>query len=253
MKIGIVMLATNSYFVLGIRFIRRFMHFYRGNSEIKFLFFSNYSHVNYVSEHYDIEHIFVTNDNWTQGTNLKFKSILLLTNTDVSHIFFFDADTSINQEFTEEWFLGDSVTGQHYNDDSLPLRRKEGFESNENSTAFIPYNSPYPYMYYYGAFFGGIKEFVLKLCCELCKYQDADTYNGITTIFNDESYLNKYFHFNPPSRIVKKEDFKFVVSAKGGIQFSIEDTEHLKCLKECLLTFKYNLIDLIDGKMEVSE
>ena len=38
-KIGIVIIATNSYFVLGIRFIKKFMHHYKGSQKITFYFF----------------------------------------------------------------------------------------------------------------------------------------------------------------------------------------------------------------------
>ena len=37
-KIGIVILATNAYFVLGVRFIKKFMHHYKGDSKITFYF-----------------------------------------------------------------------------------------------------------------------------------------------------------------------------------------------------------------------
>ena len=39
-KIGIVVLATNAYFVLGVKFIKRFHHFHKDNNKIKFYFFS---------------------------------------------------------------------------------------------------------------------------------------------------------------------------------------------------------------------
>ena len=40
-RIGIVIIATNAYFVLGIRFIKKFMQHYKGNSEIKFYCFNS--------------------------------------------------------------------------------------------------------------------------------------------------------------------------------------------------------------------
>ena len=40
-KVGIVILATNSYFILGVNFIRKFMQYYKGECEIKFYFFSD--------------------------------------------------------------------------------------------------------------------------------------------------------------------------------------------------------------------
>ena len=41
MKIGIVILATNAYFALGVRFMKKFMQHYQGDAEIKFFFFSD--------------------------------------------------------------------------------------------------------------------------------------------------------------------------------------------------------------------
>ena len=33
---------------------------------------------------------------------------------DEEYLYYFDADTSINKDFTEEWFIGDLVGGEHY-------------------------------------------------------------------------------------------------------------------------------------------
>jgi hypothetical protein len=48
---------------------------------------------------------------------------------------------------------------------------------------------------------------------------------------NDESYINQYYHYNPPSLVVYLENYKFNVSDKGGILNTRNpnlDIEHLK-------------------------
>ena len=105
-KIGIVILCTNAYFVLGIRLVKRFMHFYKGNEEIIFYLFTDIDPKDYLPDNIKYEYIHTTNKSWTEGTNLKFVSILSLENMDVDFLFYFDADTNVDKDFTEEWFLG---------------------------------------------------------------------------------------------------------------------------------------------------
>ena len=54
-KIGIVILATNSYFVLGVRFIKKFMHHYKGESPVKFYFFSDEDPKPFLPDDYNVE------------------------------------------------------------------------------------------------------------------------------------------------------------------------------------------------------
>jgi len=39
--IGIVLLATNAYFILGLRFVKKFFHHYKGDKKLVFYFFSD--------------------------------------------------------------------------------------------------------------------------------------------------------------------------------------------------------------------
>jgi hypothetical protein len=118
MKIGRCVLATNAYFVLGIRFIKRFMRFYKGDKEIVFYLFTDTDPKDYLPEGINCEFIYTKNSGWVEGVNLKFSSILKLGSRGVDYLFFFDADTNIYRSFTEEWFLGESVAGQHFGDQS---------------------------------------------------------------------------------------------------------------------------------------
>lgn len=221
MKIGIIVLATNAYFPLGIRFVKRCHHFYSGEKEnLVFFFFSDKNPKDYIQDGVQVEYSYVSNTNWVDGTNLKFQVILSLKptiNEDVTHLFYFDADTNVNQPFTEEWMLGDMVGGQHYADQTW-MKEKKGFDRHPQSKAYVPYNTPLPQMYYYGAFFGGTTANMFSFCELMRSYQIADKAWGYEPGVNDESYINKEFHFNPPTHVVLCQNFQFAISDKGGIE-----------------------------------
>ena len=128
-NIGIVILATNSYFVLGVRFIKKFMHHYKGDSKITFYFFSNEDPKPYLSDDINIVYHHVVHKSWVDGTNDKFKSIIGLENCEADYLYYFDADTSVSKDFTEEWFIGDLVGGEHYGNRGW-LKDGAGFDKN---------------------------------------------------------------------------------------------------------------------------
>lgn len=254
MKIGIVILATHSYFCLGVRFIKRFMQFYSGKEEIKFFFFSDENPSEYLPEkrNYEVQYIHTTNTNWVEGTNLKFKSILQLGNSDADYLFYFDADTNVNQSFTEEWFLGDSVAGQHYGDQTW-MKTVKGFERNPRSKAYVPRDTKLHQVYTYGAFWGGSKEWVMNFCRTMLEWQKADRSWGYEPGTNDESYSNAYFHYNPPSKLVLSKDFQFLISDKGGIGETRIMNLDVREIKRDLLKNRNKNINIQYRKVTVDE
>ncbi|XP_075041805.1 histo-blood group ABO system transferase-like isoform X2 [Mixophyes fleayi] len=82
---------------------------------------------------------------------------------------------------------------------------REGFtyERRQESTAYIPGDEGD--FYYAGGFFGGIVEEVYKLTnfCHIAMMTDKK--NEIEAIWHDESYLNKYFLYHKPTRILSPE------------------------------------------------
>ena len=93
-KIAIIIIATNSYFILGLRFIKKFMHYYNGNSIIKFYFFSDHDPRNYFSSDINLEYIYTKHNNWLDATNSKFYNIKSLENKDEDYFYYFDAATN---------------------------------------------------------------------------------------------------------------------------------------------------------------
>ena len=230
-EIGIVLLATNAYFILGLRFIRRFMHFYKGEHNIKFYFFSDICPLDYLPkcriQYYQTQH-----KSWVDGTNSKFNNIIKLSVVDSDYLYYFDADTNIQKDFDEEWMLGELVGGEHYSYRTT-LKDGVGFDRNPKGNSYVPHNSPHPYIYHYGAFFGGKREKLMDMMTTLAEWQIADQRIHYEPPVNDESYINKYFHYNKPYT-VPIERFEFVVSDKGGIgntrQMNLSIEEHKKSI-----------------------
>lgn len=224
--IGIVIVATNAYFPLGVRFARRFHHFYTGSKNIRYYFFSDTDPKHILPDDMDVKHIPTQHESWVDATNSKFTNIMSIDD-DVDYLYYFDADTNINRPFNEEWFLGDLVGGEHYLNREFARKGASAypFDRNPEARCYIPLDTPHEMMYYYGAFFGGKTENVLDFCGVLKDNQEHDKLIPYEPGVNDESYINHYFHYKPP-KIVKGEEFSFLISCKGGFQESLGDTRN---------------------------
>lgn len=221
-EIGIIILATNAYFILGVRFVRRFLHFYKGERDVKFYFFSDINPAEYLPVGTNIEFHHTQHTSWVDGTNSKFRNIIKLQYCSSDWLFYFDADTNIIKDFTEEWMIGENneafgkvVSGEHYSA-RTSLKDGAGFDRNPIGNSYVPETDKGPYTYRYGAFFGGETIYMIDMCQVLRTWQYDDQKIGYEPPVNDESYLNKYFHYNP-NYTVPIEKFEFVVSDKGGL------------------------------------
>jgi hypothetical protein len=243
MKIGIVVICTNIYFILGIRFIKAFVKYYTGKHKIHFYIFSDTDPKPFMPNITNFTYTPLVNKDWVSGTNSKFQSILSLESSDCEHIYYFDADTGIIKEFGD-WFIGNSVGGEHFNNKD---KGEKPFDRNPKSKAYVPLNTPLPQMYYYGAFFGGTKDYVINLCKILIENQKADKLIPYEPTWNDESYLNQYFHINPPSYVVPFNKFEFEISDKGGIQNTKNTTLDISNLKAIILKNPTEPFKIING------
>ena len=250
-KIGIVVLATNAYFVLGVKFIKRFHHFHKDDNKLKFYFFSDTDPAKYIQDDIDLKFTYEKHDNWMEGTNSKFKNILSIKNEDLDYIYYFDADTSCDRDIDTNTFLGEIVGGEHYGNRAW-MKDNKPFDTNPASKACVPEDSIRERMYYYGAFFGGEKNKLLDLCLLLKDWQEEDRKIPYEPAWNDESYLNKYFHYNPPLTITT-ENFLFLVSDKSGIGETRDPNLDTSKIKEELLKYKNKLINISSGKVIVKE
>tara|TARA_R110000744_G_scaffold66706_4_gene136330 strand:+ start:1169 stop:1975 length:807 start_codon:yes stop_codon:yes gene_type:complete len=222
--VGIVIIASNGYFPLGIRFIKRFDNFYRGNYAIRYFFFSNTSPYSCIPEDMAcrVKHIPVLHESWVDSTNSKFSGIKSIDKIpgwrDIDYLYYFDADTNIDAPFSD-WFIGDIVGGEHFQSRKCTREGPSSFpfERNNISQCYIPEDTERFVMYYYGAFFGGKRNKIFDFCNVLITRQTQDRLLNIEPVFNDESYINHHFHYNVP-KIIYTENFPFLVSCKGGIE-----------------------------------
>lgn len=249
-KIGIVILATNAYFVLGIRFIKKFIHHYKGDADITFYFFSDEDPKPYLPEHIKIVHCYNKHDNWLDGTNSKFINIISLEDTDNDYLIYFDADTSVSKDFTENWFIGETVGLEHFGNNGW-MKDVKGYDRNPASKAYIPFDTPLFQMYYHGCLFGGEKNKIIEICKILRENQLEDKKIPYEPGVNDESYINQYFHYNPPTRTVLLHEYMFNVSDKGGIGETRKVGLDISDLKRDMLVNKDRVFDINNGKLVV--
>ena len=64
-------------------------------------------------------------------------------------------------------------------------------------------------------------------------------------------YLNAYFHYNPPTKLVATKDFAFLISDKGGLQNMRDVNLNVEKLKNDLKAYKNDNIDIQNGKVIV--
>lgn len=218
-KIGIVIVATNAYFPLGLRLIKQWLHYADDAQRYVFYFFSDTDIHPYMPDknHHQVVWVETSHKSWQDATNSKFNNILSIKQQlmrDCEYVFYFDADTSISQRFNSGWFLlGDLVGGEHFINN---YPQEKPYDRNPESAAYIPTETPFNQTYYYGAFFGGHVLNVLALCNTMTAWQQKNKLIDFEPVWNDESYLNKYFHYLKP-QVVPTDKFMFNISDKNGI------------------------------------
>ena len=253
MRIGIIVICTNAYFILGLRFVKKFMKHYTGSHDIDFYIFTDIDPRPYAPNITNIHYFHTIHTNWVDGTNSKFRNILELEKEQCDYLYYFDADTNIVRNFTEDWFLGDLVGGEHYNncykkpDGSI---EEKPYDRYPLSRAYIPLNTDLPQLYYYGAFFGGKKERVLEFCKTNYDNQLADKAINHEPVWNDESYINRYFHFNPPTFVVRTNKFEFCISDKGGIGETRRTSLDIEAFKKHVLGKTEANFDFRNGELQ---
>ena len=250
MNIGIVIIATNVYFAMGVNLIKKFAHHYKGDCKITFYFFSDINPKDYLPDNIDVQYINQVHDSWQNATNSKFSNMISLENCHSDYLIYLDADTSISQDFTEDWLLGDTIGFEHFANNGW-MKELKGYDRNPNSTAYIPLDTPLFQMYFHGCLFGGKKDKIIDVCKVLYNNQLEDKKINYEPCVNDESYINQYYHYNQPSHTIYYEMYMFNVSDKGGIQDCRNVNASIEDLKAEMLINKDNLYDFYNGKLIV--
>jgi hypothetical protein len=249
--IAITVVCTNAYFILGLRFIKKFNKFYKGLHTITYCVFTDTDPTMYLEGVNNVVYFNTVHNSWRDGTNSKFRNIMLMKDIDFDYAFYFDADTDIRSDF-DDWFVGDSVGGEHFLSKEMIKKNTLNYEYNALSKAYIPASSKLKKMYFLGAFFGGARKPLFDMCAKLINWQSEDAINGIYPVCDDESYINRFFHFNPPSHLVPIEKFRFVISCKGGIEHTRDARKSVDLQKKQILEHPAKVFEIKEGSVVFS-
>jgi len=241
--ITFLILGTNGYLPLAVRLVKKIRHHYKGSMPIDIVVATNHQLNKYVPDdmarHYQCSH-----SDWVEATNSKYE--IAKTIFAGEYLYYLDADTNIKKDFTEHDILGYIVGGQHFGDLDW-MKDDKAFDRNPASTAYVPFDTDKPQMYYLGAFWGGKTNLVRNVIDVLLRWQGENRSKGIEPVWNDESYLNKYFHEYPPTRTILFKDFPFIVSDKGGME-NLRNPKKKVNLTVLEMT-KFRLIEIVDGEI----
>lgn len=216
--IGVILFATNNYSPLGLRFIHKYLRYSKNADETIFYFFSDIDPSAYLKQHESTKVIWkkTHNNDWLEAVNNRFFEVLNLeTDSDIEYIYHLDADTNINKIFEFPKIDG-IIAGEHFANNSW-MKSNKNYDRNPASAAYIPLDTILEQMYYLGAFWGGSPNKVKEMCRILISWQLQDKMINYEPGVNDESYLNKYFHYNKPDYTILSKDFPLDISCKGGI------------------------------------
>ena len=164
-------------------------------------------------------------------------------------MYYFDADTNVDKYFSVEWFLGDSVGGEHFGNKGF-LSGNTGYDRNENSKAYVPEDSELNPVYYFGAFFGGRADFVKHFCEILIDWQKKDKLISYEPAVNDESYINKFFIIALQLKLFLIKTFLLSLVIKEVNETRRVDDKIDKLLQDLKL-YKDEDINIRNGKVEL--
>ncbi|HXW85872.1 MAG TPA: hypothetical protein VEK38_00870 [Candidatus Bathyarchaeia archaeon] len=130
----------------------------------------------------------------------------------MDYLFNIDADM-LFIDYVGDEVLGDLVGVRH---PGFVLSRKEDYEKNPFSAAYVPEDIG---QYYFAAgFFGGAHDAFIALLEGVSKTILADKAHNYTAIWHDESHVNRYFAFHPPT-VVLPCSYCYPENAEGKFWF----------------------------------
>lgn len=251
-KVGIIVIATNAYLPLGIRLIKKFNTFYTGQQKVHFYLLTDHNPSQYMRE-LNVSWIERHHTKWTDGTDTKFEELVNLANEPVDYLYVLDADTNIDKPFDLDWLLGETAVCEHFGNRTwMADNDKKNYDRNPKCRAYVPRDTPLPQMYYMGMLFGGKRDKAVEFCRTLKEWRDLDKAEGHPACVQDESYVNKYFHVNPPGKVVPIDKFPWVISDKGGIPDTRQCGRNIDNLKRDMTTHIDSLFEIRNGAVIVT-
>lgn len=197
-SLAIVVIATNKYFPLAIRFINNWSHFYYGDDNYKIILFSDKDPYEYIptamTERVDYVHTTHTKIAMDMFSK-KFLSLRYALDQGYDNVFYFDADTSIKKHFSRKDFVSTFSIVRHAANDYETNINDLPFDRTANSMACLdPSTIVGPVTYYHACVFGGDREHISNLIFVCMSWVFDDKLRAVTPRWHDESYINKYIN-----------------------------------------------------------
>ena len=200
MKIGFVLIGTNKYIELVencIASLRK--HVKIPGAQLEFVVLTD--RVYYLADAPDTSSYYVDHLPWPLITLLRYYNFSKYSYAfdGFDYVYYIDADMLAVGDIGIE-IIGNRVACQH---PGLWGRKASQmpFERNPRSTAFMVTGEEYT-KYFFGALQGGSREEFLKMSKILSERITADLKENRIAIWHDESQMNRYFHENPPDKIL---------------------------------------------------
>ncbi len=138
---------------------------------------------------------------WPETTLIRFQVILDAWNETLDtfdFLFWMDSDTIAVADFCED-ILGQRVALWHL---WYPIGSTIPFEDNYQSAAFVPRADAEMHPYYSAHLYGGSRDNFENLLHACAATVARDIANGIVAKVHDETHINKFFTFFPPTLIL---------------------------------------------------
>lgn len=196
-SLAIIIIATNKYTLLAMRFIHQWKKHYMGIMKVDFHVFGDRPIPG------TIHHPISDRHEWRKLANLKLRVI-----EGYDRIIVADADTAIRKNFDDQFLSQDLFFVQH------PEPLYDNWEDNLASSCWIP--NPID-GWVQTHLFGGTYKSMKQLTDYCIPLLNADLSQNIYMKSADEAYINKYLHDRNPSRTTYRyKDIPFDFNDKGN-------------------------------------
>lgn len=201
MKVGLCLIATRKYKTFVTPLLNDVdKHFFLDDDLSVYLFTDDFNdHLDimqpYISR-FEVIQLPISAYKFPQASLYRFKMFNTyeddLRGEDV--LYFMDVDMEIIADVGRDMLPVDDMVGVHH----ARCWSAEGtWELRLNSTAYVPPEKRQ--VYYAGGVFGGYTEPFFAMSKELETNIRRDEVNGIMALWHDESHLNRYFAYHPPT------------------------------------------------------
>lgn len=234
-KIGWLVIGTNKYFALAEQCINQIKKHVKipGYDVVPHLFTNQHPKSSKLS--CDYKHLYIDHMPWPLITLLRYHNFLRYEQDlrECDYLFYIDADLKIVQDIGDD-ILGDLVATQHPGFFDKP-RAYWTYENRPELNSYIPYNMGKQYVV--GSYQGGSTDSYLKACKTMVEWINQDLGNRLLSVWDDESYWNKYCLLNPPSKILLPnyccpENWPHIPATFGPPKIVALDKNHNEIRKE---------------------